>query len=137
MFFLFADIRLSITNLYLIREITQFLMKIVQSLINLLGLMYHQFMQCLFLQILDLVSQGSVSLRQVRDIPGTLVGLYMWTCQRLFPDVTQYLHIARPIFNVILAARCPLGAQQIYDCLLTRNKHIRVGDRFENEVSKF
>ena len=34
--------------------------------------------------LLDGVSDGSVLLRDIPEIPGTLNGLYLWLCQRLF-----------------------------------------------------
>lgn len=34
--------------------------------------------------VLDGVSDGSVLLRDIPEIPGTLNGLYLWLCQRLF-----------------------------------------------------
>ena len=40
----------------------------------------------LFLErVLDGVAGALVGLREIRDIPGTLNGLYLWLCQRLFP----------------------------------------------------
>ncbi|CAB1420038.1 unnamed protein product [Pleuronectes platessa] len=40
----------------------------------------------LFLErVLDGVAVALVGLREIRDIPGTLNGLYLWLCQRLFP----------------------------------------------------
>lgn len=34
--------------------------------------------------VLDGVADGSVLLRDIPEIPGTLNGLYLWLCQRLF-----------------------------------------------------
>ena len=35
-------------------------------------------------RVLDGLADGSVALREIREIPGTLNGLYLWLCQRLF-----------------------------------------------------
>ena len=47
-------------------------------------------------RVLDGVSDGCIVLREVRDIPGTLNGLYLWLCQRLlttkhFAKVSDYI----------------------------------------------
>lgn len=34
-------------------------------------------------RVLDGISDGCVVLREIKDIPGTLNGLYLWFCQRL------------------------------------------------------
>ena len=57
-------------------------------------------------------------LREVREIPGTLNGLYLWLCQRLF--VRKQFAKIQPILNLLLAASRPLCADVIYACLLTR-----------------
>ncbi|KAF6026138.1 ANKRD50 [Bugula neritina] len=75
--------------------------------------------------ILDLVAHHSVSLWQVDSIPGTLGGLYLWMCQQLFADVTHYLSLVRPMFNVLLASRHPLTSTQIYNCVTTCYPHVK------------
>lgn len=37
-------------------------------------------------RVLDGVAEGCIVLREVRDIPGTLNGLYLWLCQRLLSN---------------------------------------------------
>lgn len=34
-------------------------------------------------RVLDGISDDRVALREIKDIPGTLNGLYLWFCQRL------------------------------------------------------
>lgn len=34
-------------------------------------------------RVLDGIADGCVVLREIKDIPGTLNGLYLWFCQRL------------------------------------------------------
>lgn len=48
-------------------------------------------------RVLDGISDGCVVLREIKDIPGTLNGLYLWFCQRLlsskyFSKVFTYLY---------------------------------------------
>ena len=66
-------------------------------------------------KVLDGVADGFISLQEIRDIPGTLNGLYLWLCQRLFVD-TEFSCV-QPIFNVILAARRPLTETELYSCI--------------------
>lgn len=35
-------------------------------------------------KVLDGVSENFIILREIREIPGTINGLYLWLCQRLF-----------------------------------------------------
>ncbi|XP_028971649.2 ankyrin repeat domain-containing protein 50 [Esox lucius] len=74
----------------------------------------------LFLErVLDGVAGALVGLREIRDIPGTLNGLYLWLCQRLFPR-GLFLQV-RPILNTLLASPKPLTAQEIYTAVWTQN----------------
>ncbi|XP_056145493.1 ankyrin repeat domain-containing protein 50 [Lampris incognitus] len=74
----------------------------------------------LFLErVLDGVAASLVGLREIRDIPGTLNGLYLWLCQRLFPR-GLFLHV-RPLLNVLLAAPRPLTPHQLYTAAWTQD----------------
>ncbi|XP_076857757.1 uncharacterized protein ankrd50l [Brachyhypopomus gauderio] len=74
----------------------------------------------LFLErVLDGVSRGLVGLREIRDIPGTLNGLYLWLCQRLFPR-RLFVHV-RPLINVLLAAPRALTPEGLYTAMRTRD----------------
>lgn len=67
----------------------------------------------LFLErVLDGVAGALVGLREIRDIPGTLNGLYLWLCQRLFPR-GLFLQV-RPLLNILLASPRPLTLQQLF-----------------------
>ena len=66
-------------------------------------------------KVLDGVADNFISLQEIRDIPGTLNGLYLWLCQRLFVS-NQFTQI-QPILNVILAARRPLTETELYSCV--------------------
>ncbi|XP_051566532.1 ankyrin repeat domain-containing protein 50-like isoform X1 [Myxocyprinus asiaticus] len=86
----------------------------------------------LFLErVLDGVAQGLVGLREIRDIPGTLNGLYLWLCQRLFPR-SLFVHI-RPLLNILLASPQPLTAEQLYTIARSRNSYLGLGD-FQSQM---
>ncbi|KAM9343133.1 uncharacterized protein ankrd50l [Pholidichthys leucotaenia] len=79
----------------------------------------------LFLErVLDGVSAALVGLREIRDIPGTLNGLYLWLCQRLFPR-ELFIYI-RPFLNVLLAAPRPLTSQQLFTAVWTQNTLLKL-----------
>ncbi|KAK6172468.1 hypothetical protein SNE40_016108 [Patella caerulea] len=65
-------------------------------------------------KVLDGVADNFIMLREIREIPGTLNGLYLWLCQRLF--VKKQFEKIQPILNTILAARRPLSVSQLYSC---------------------
>ncbi|XP_035378908.1 ankyrin repeat domain-containing protein 50 [Electrophorus electricus] len=74
----------------------------------------------LFLErVLDGVARGMVGLREIRDIPGTLNGLYLWLCQRLFPR-RLFVHV-RPLLNTLLASPQALTPEQLYTAARTRD----------------
>ncbi|XP_029968585.1 ankyrin repeat domain-containing protein 50 isoform X1 [Salarias fasciatus] len=86
----------------------------------------------LFLErVLDGVSAALVGLREIRDIPGTLNGLYLWLCQRLFPrGLFAYV---RPLLNVLLAAPRPLTSQQLFTAVWTQDTSLSPQD-FQNKL---
>ena len=69
-------------------------------------------------QVLDGVVDKFILLREIREIPGTLNGLYLWLCQRLF--IGRQFSVVQPVLNIILAARRPLTELELYSCALTR-----------------
>ncbi|KAK7938792.1 hypothetical protein WMY93_002118 [Mugilogobius chulae] len=86
----------------------------------------------LFLQrVLDGVAASLISLREIRDIPGTLNGLYLWLCQRLFPrGLFTYI---KPILNILLAATKPLTPQEIFIAAWTQDTSLTFQD-FQNKL---
>ncbi|XP_073517192.1 uncharacterized protein [Phyllobates terribilis] len=73
----------------------------------------------LFLErVLDGVSEGSILLREIRHIPGTLNGLYLWLCQRLFSG-RQFCPV-RTLLNVILASPAPLSRPLLHKAVWTK-----------------
>ncbi|XP_070694414.1 ankyrin repeat domain-containing protein 50 [Pempheris klunzingeri] len=86
----------------------------------------------LFLErVLDGVAGALVGLREIRDIPGTLNGLYLWLCQRLFPR-GLFVYV-RPLLNVLLAASRPLTAQQLFAAVWTHDTLLSPQD-FQNKL---
>ncbi|XP_025913643.1 ankyrin repeat domain-containing protein 50-like, partial [Apteryx rowi] len=69
-------------------------------------------------RVLDGVAAGSIVLREIRHIPGTLNGLYLWLCQRLFPR--PLFARAQPLLNVLLAAPRPLRPAELHQALWAR-----------------
>lgn len=70
-------------------------------------------------KVLDGVAENFIVLREIREIPGTLNGLYLWLCQRLF-NRKQFSKV-QPLLNVILASRRPLTQDKLYHCVWTTN----------------
>ncbi|KAM9347715.1 uncharacterized protein ankrd50l [Symphorus nematophorus] len=86
----------------------------------------------LFLErVLDGVAGALVGLREIRDIPGTLNGLYLWLCQRLFPR-GLFVYV-RPLLNVLLAAPRPLTPEQLFTAVWTHDTLLSLQD-FQNKL---
>lgn len=73
-------------------------------------------------KVLDGVAENFIMLREIREIPGTLNGLYLWLCQRLF--VRKQFSKVQPLLNVILAARKPLTVEQLYQSVWTKSTNL-------------
>lgn len=70
-------------------------------------------------KVLDGVAENFIMLREIKEIPGTLNGLYLWLCQRLF--VRKQFSRIQPILEVILASRKPLTDLELYGCAQNKN----------------
>lgn len=77
-------------------------------------------------KVLDGVSDNFIVLREVREIPGTLNGLYLWLSQRLF--TRRQFSKVQPLLNVILAAKCALNETLLYDIIKIYNPKITPED---------
>ncbi|XP_053317381.1 ankyrin repeat domain-containing protein 50 [Spea bombifrons] len=77
-------------------------------------------------RVLDGVVENFIMLREIRDIPGTLNGLYLWLCQRLF--VRKQFAKVQPILNVILAACRPLTTIELFHAVWTKNMSLTMED---------
>ena len=82
-------------------------------------------------KVLDGVGENFIMLREIKEIPGTLNGLYLWLCQRLFVK-KQFAKIL-PILNVILAARRPLMQEELFRSVWTKNTTLTAED-FESRL---
>ncbi|XP_059199376.1 ankyrin repeat domain-containing protein 50 [Centropristis striata] len=100
---------------------------------DMLNLLHIKSSGCfLFLErVLDGVAAALVGLREIRDIPGTLNGLYLWLCQRLFPR-GLFVYV-RPLINVLLAAPKPLTPQQLFTAAWTHDNLLSLQD-FQNKL---
>ncbi|KAG5848249.1 hypothetical protein ANANG_G00096470 [Anguilla anguilla] len=70
-------------------------------------------------RVLDGAGDGFLPLREIRHIPGTLNGLYLWLCQRLF--ARKRFAAVRPVLDAALAARRPLAVKELYRAAWTRD----------------
>ncbi|XP_025157073.1 ankyrin repeat domain-containing protein 50, partial [Harpegnathos saltator] len=68
-------------------------------------------------KVLDGVAENFIVLREIREIPGTLNGLYLWLCQRLFSR-KQFLKV-QPLLNVMLAAKLSITRDILYKSVKT------------------
>ncbi|XP_007443291.1 ankyrin repeat domain-containing protein 50-like [Python bivittatus] len=68
-------------------------------------------------RVLDGVAAELVPLREVRHIPGTLCGLYLWLCQHLFPH--NQFALVRPLLEALLAAPRPLRPWELHAAIWT------------------
>nr|XP_006629224.1 PREDICTED: ankyrin repeat domain-containing protein 50 [Lepisosteus oculatus]XP_015199474.1 PREDICTED: ankyrin repeat domain-containing protein 50 [Lepisosteus oculatus] len=82
-------------------------------------------------RVLDGVVENFIMLREIRDIPGTLNGLYLWLCQRLF--VRKQFTKVQPILNVILAACRPLTVKELYHAVWTKNMSLTL-EEFQRKM---
>nr|XP_018914803.1 PREDICTED: ankyrin repeat domain-containing protein 50 isoform X1 [Bemisia tabaci] len=65
-------------------------------------------------RVLDGVGEGCIILREVKEIPGTLNGLYLWLCQRLLS--TKHFSKVRPLLNIMLASQRPCTEAHLEAC---------------------
>ncbi|KAM5194110.1 ankyrin repeat domain-containing protein 50 [Mantella aurantiaca] len=77
-------------------------------------------------RVLDGVVENFIMLREIREIPGTLNGLYLWLCQRLF--VRKQFAKVQPILNVILAACRPLTTIELFHAVWTKSMSLTMED---------
>lgn len=83
-------------------------------------------------KVLDGVIAGFFSLEEVPDIPGTLNGLYLWLCNRVYSE-GQFDKI-RPTLDVMLASQTPLKESEIFEVVWTRNSSLNSRD-FQDIIS--
>lgn len=71
--------------------------------------------------VLSGVGDGSISMREVRDIPGTLNGLFLWLSQRLFARKQQFA-LVRPVLDVLVASGRALTERDLFEALWARDR---------------
>uniref|UniRef100_A0A914WY43 Ankyrin repeat domain-containing protein 50 n=1 Tax=Plectus sambesii TaxID=2011161 RepID=A0A914WY43_9BILA len=70
--------------------------------------------------VLDGVRDGFIRLREVQHIPGTLNGLYLWLCQRMFAGGKGFGAV-KIYFETLLAAREPMLKSDLYETVKAVN----------------
>ena len=63
-------------------------------------------------QVLDGVSENYIALEEIREIPGTLNGLYLWLCLKQF-NKKNFAKV-RPLVNILLASNS-LSESELYE----------------------
>ena len=61
---------------------------------------------------MDGISDNYITLEEIRDIPGTLNGLYLWLCLKQF-NKKNFAKV-RPLVNILLASNC-LSESELYE----------------------
>ena len=82
-------------------------------------------------KVLNGVAENFIMLREIREIPGTLNGLYLWLCQRLF--VRKQFSKIQPILNVILASRRPLSDEELFYSVQIKNTSL-IEEEFQKRM---
>jgi hypothetical protein len=83
-------------------------------------------------KVLDGVGDSFINIREIKDIPGTLNGLYLYLCQRLF--TRKQFHKMLPLVNAVLASFHPLGESELFEVVRTKHQKMNEEDfqrRFE------
>ena len=70
-------------------------------------------------RVLDGVLDEFFTLEQTHEIPGTLNGLYLWLCNRLYTQ--EQFEKIRGVLNVILASQRPLKETELFEALWTQD----------------
>ena len=82
-------------------------------------------------QILDNIVKGILTMEDVSEIPGTLNGLYLWLCQRLFTEDVYSTHL-KPILETLLAAKQNLSFQDLFSIIKLVNDGVDEKDIQDN-----
>ncbi|XP_055853257.1 ankyrin repeat domain-containing protein 50 isoform X1 [Episyrphus balteatus] len=82
-------------------------------------------------KVLNGIKENFFSFREIKLIPCTLNGLYLYICQKSF-NKKQYLKI-RPVLNILLASTGFVDKLFLFNCLRTHNYTIDV-DEFEKRL---
>ena len=80
-------------------------------------------------KLLDGVVDEFFTLDETQEIPGTLSGLYMWLCNRLFTE--EQIEKIRSVLNVILAAQRPLNDSEMFEAVWTKDTELTMEEFLE------
>ncbi|XP_055705484.1 ankyrin repeat domain-containing protein 50 [Phlebotomus papatasi] len=109
------------------------LINLTKDIIDSLNQLYLKSNGCiLYLQkVLNGIKENFFSFREIKLIPCTLNGLYLYICQKSF-NKKQYMKI-RPILNILLACSSFVDQMFVFNCLRTHNYTIDM-DEFHKRL---
>ncbi|GAB0086675.1 uncharacterized protein DMENIID0001_007760 [Sergentomyia squamirostris] len=109
------------------------IINLTKDIIDSLNQLYLKSNGCiLYLQkVLNGIKENFFSFREIKLIPCTLNGLYLYICQKSF-NKKQYMKI-RPILNILLACSSFVDQLFVFNCLRTHNYSIDM-DEFQKRL---
>jgi hypothetical protein len=84
--------------------------------------------------ILNLINNQTISLRQIKEIPGTLSGLWLWLTQRLFGK-SKFIFV-KSLLELIIAFNGPITFSLIHSSLKFREKKLTQTE-VHNRINSF
>jgi hypothetical protein len=105
-----------------------------KEIIDSLNQLYIKSNGCLLYlrKVLSGIKENFFTFREIKLIPCTLYGLFLYLCQKSF-NKKQYMKI-RPILNILLASNDAVDKEFVFNCLKTHNYTIDVED-FERRLT--
>lgn len=105
-----------------------------KEIIDSLNQLYIKSNGCLLYlrKVLNGIKENFFTFREIKLIPCTLYGLFLYLCQKSF-NKKQYMKI-RPILNILLACSDAVDKEFVYNCLKTHNYTIDY-EEFERRLT--
>lgn len=105
-----------------------------KEIIDSLNQLYIKSNGCLLYlrKVLNGIKENFFTFREIKLIPCTLYGLFLYLCQKSF-NKKQYMKI-RPILNILLACSDAVSKEFVFNCLKTHNYTIDEED-FERRLT--
>lgn len=105
-----------------------------KEIIDSLNQLYIKSNGCLLYlrKVLNGIKENFFTFREIKLIPCTLYGLFLYLCQKSF-NKKQYMKI-RPILNILLSCSDAVDKEFVFNCLKTHNYTIDVED-FERRLT--
>lgn len=105
-----------------------------KEIIDSLNQLYIKSNGCLLYlrKVLNGIKENFFTFREIKLIPCTLYGLFLYLCQKSF-NKKQYMKI-RPILNILLASSDAVEKEFVFNCLKTHNYTIDV-EEFERRLT--